>query len=116
MHRIANIFSGWKSGYSSKNNVNEHPRRRKSPAVTLYKPIPRETGVLRGMERVWGSRVTLKCRRFAVPLFFAVLPLLSTAVLRCYFAAVGRNEPGFLRLREVLPLYFSGIISEISEC
>jgi hypothetical protein len=39
---------------SVENNVNEHPRRRKSPAITPYKPIPRETGVPGGMERVWG--------------------------------------------------------------
>jgi hypothetical protein len=38
---------------SVENNVNEHARRRNSPAVTLYKPILRETGVPGGMERVW---------------------------------------------------------------
>jgi len=52
---------------------------------------------------------------FAVFAVFAVLPLLSAAVLCCYSVVVDLKKLGFLRLREVLPLYFPGIISEISE-
>ena len=39
----------------------------------------------------------------------------SRAVFRCYFGAAIIEKPGFLRRREGSPLYFSGIISEISE-
>jgi hypothetical protein len=46
---------------------------------------------------------------------FAVIPLLLPAVFRCYFATVGFKKPEFLPLSEVLPLYFPGIISGISE-
>jgi hypothetical protein len=48
-------------------------------------------------------------------LFFAVSALLSLAVFRCYFGATARKKPEFLRPRAVVPLYFSGIISDISE-
>jgi hypothetical protein len=33
----------------------------------------------------------------------------------CYFPVTGFKSPGFLRQREIPPLYFSGIISGISE-
>ena len=46
---------------------------------------------------------------------FAAFPLLFAAVVRCYFALARFKKPGFLRQREVPPLYFPGIISGISE-
>lgn len=46
---------------------------------------------------------------------FAVLPLFSPAVFRCYFATEVFKKSGFLRPGAVMPLYFSGIISGISE-
>jgi len=45
----------------------------------------------------------------------AVIPLLSPAVFRCYFAFARLKTSGFLRPTEALPLYFPGIISGISE-
>jgi hypothetical protein len=49
---------------------------------------------------------------FAVSCCF---PLLSHAVLRCYCGDTVIKEPRFLRPRAGSPLYFFGIISEISE-
>jgi ABC-type transport system involved in cytochrome c biogenesis permease component len=46
---------------------------------------------------------------------FAVIPLLLAAVFRSYLAAARFKRAGLLRPSEVLPLYFPGIISGISE-
>jgi hypothetical protein len=45
----------------------------------------------------------------------SLFSLLSAAVFRCYFAVASFKRPGFPRAREVSPLYFSSIISGISE-
>jgi hypothetical protein len=46
---------------------------------------------------------------------FAVILLLSVAVLRCYLGAAGFKTLEFLWPGEVPPLYFPRIISGISE-
>jgi hypothetical protein len=48
-------------------------------------------------------------------LFASLFSLLLAAVFRCYFATAGFKSPGFLRPSEIMPLYFPGIISGISE-
>jgi hypothetical protein len=48
-------------------------------------------------------------------LFFAVSPLFSARCFSLLFWRCGHQKPGFLRRREGSPLYFSSIISEISE-
>jgi hypothetical protein len=57
----------------------------------------------------------ISCLRLLFFAVFAVLPLLSPAVFSLLFCGLRRQKPGFVRLREALPLYFPGIISGISE-
>ena len=47
-------------------------------------------------------------------LFFAVPPLLSPAVFRCYFVTAVFKNPRILWPREVLPLYCFAIISGVA--
>ena len=67
---------------------------------------------------IWLDPVTTRvrnCFTMFCSLFLAVSPLLSLAVIRCYFGTTVRRKSGFLRLRAVVPLYFSGIISDITK-
>ena len=78
--------------------------------------IHRDVTILAEPEERPGRETFLRSQQFTVFVccfgcYSAVIPLL----FRCYLTAAGFKKPEFLRPSEALPLYFSGIISGISE-